>query len=77
MPRKFGTKTKIGGGPGPVEVDETFIGGLAQEHARRAPGALHLGRPRGSTGGASGKTIVHGNAGPRSFVRFAPRLCRT
>ena len=25
--KKFGTKTKIGGGSGPVEVDETFVGG--------------------------------------------------
>jgi hypothetical protein len=25
--KKFGTKAKIGGGSGPVEVDETFVGG--------------------------------------------------
>jgi transposase-like protein len=34
--KKFGTKTKIGGGSGPVEVDETFVGGkLKNMHAER------------------------------------------
>ncbi len=57
--KKFGTKTKIGGGSGPVEVDETFVGGrLKNMHKDRRE--RYITEKGGRTGGASGKTIVMG-----------------
>lgn len=57
--KKFGTKTKIGGGSGPVEVDETFVGGkLKNMHKDRRE--RYIAEKGGRTGGASGKTIVMG-----------------
>jgi transposase-like protein len=56
--KKFGTKTKIGGGSGPVEVDETFVGGkLKNMHRERRERYVTQGN---RTGGAVGKTIVVG-----------------
>jgi transposase-like protein len=56
--KKFGTKTKIGGGSGPVEVDETFVGGkLKNMHADRRARFVAQGE---RTGGTVGKTIVVG-----------------
>src|SRR5271170_1549774 len=57
--RKFGTKSKIGGGSGPVEADETFVGGrLHNMHKDRR--ARFVSEKTGGPGGAMGKTIVMG-----------------
>ena len=41
--RGYGSQTKIGGGGGEVEVDETWVGGKVHQHAQRAPSALRAG----------------------------------
>jgi len=60
LQKKFGTTKKIGGGSegGPVEVDETFVGGrLKNMHkSRRARFAAESGH----AGGPTGKTVVMG-----------------
>jgi len=57
--KKFGTKTKIGGGSGPVEADETYIGGrLHNMHKGRRE--RYIAEKGGRTGGSAGKTIVMG-----------------
>ncbi|MBZ5683638.1 MAG: IS1595 family transposase [Acidobacteriia bacterium] len=57
--KKFGTKTKIGGGSGPVEVDETFVGGkLKNMHKDRRE--RFISEKGGRTGGSMGKTAVMG-----------------
>jgi transposase-like protein len=56
--KKFGTRTKIGGGSGPVEVDETFVGGkMKNMHSERRARFVAEGS---RTGGTIGKTIVVG-----------------
>ena len=57
--KKFGTKRKIGGGSGPVEADETFVGGkLSNMHRDRR--ARFVSQKTGGPGGTMGKTIVMG-----------------
>jgi transposase-like protein len=57
--KKFGTKVKIGGGSGPVEVDETFVGGkLKNMHKDRR--ARFVSEKGYGTGGLVGKTAVMG-----------------
>ena len=52
--KRFGTRSKLGGEGGPVEVDETFVGGQKKN--------MHLDKKvrYEARGGASGKAIVQG-----------------
>jgi len=56
--KKFGTKRKIGGGSGPVEADETFIGGKMKNMHRDRRARYVAEQTR--TGGGVGKAIVMG-----------------
>jgi transposase-like protein len=56
--KKFGTKTKIGGGSGPVEADETFVGGKMKNMHRDRRARYVADKDR--TGGGIGKAIVVG-----------------
>jgi transposase-like protein len=56
--RKFGAKTKMGGGSGPIEIDETFVGGKVRNMHRER--RKRFAAESGHTGGYTGKTVVIG-----------------
>lgn len=56
--RKFGNTTKLGGTGGPIEADETFVGGRVRNMHRSR--RVKFTAEEGYNGAATGKTIIQG-----------------
>lgn len=56
--RKFGNITKLGGTGGPIEADETFVGGKVRNMHRSRRTKLAI--EEGYAGGYTAKAVVHG-----------------